>query len=76
MKREGVRTETRDGVMTITLDRPERGNALLPNMMAMFRELWSEGQRPTADELLKELTSAEIELEAVAEYVRDALAAA
>jgi hypothetical protein len=30
----------------------------------------------TADEMLKELTSAEIELEAVAEYVRDSLAAA
>jgi hypothetical protein len=42
---------------------------------SLLRELWSEGQRPTADELLKELTSAEIELEAVAEYVRDALAA-
>ena len=27
----------------------------------------------TADEMLKELTSAEIELEAVAEYVRDSL---
>ena len=43
---------------------------------SLLRELWSEGQRPTADELLKELTSAEIELEAVTEYVRDALAAA
>jgi hypothetical protein len=43
---------------------------------SLLRELWSEGQRPTADELLKELTNAEIELEAVAEYVRDALAAA
>jgi oligoendopeptidase F len=43
---------------------------------SLLRELWSEGQRPTADELLKELASAEIELEAVAEYVRDALAAA
>jgi hypothetical protein len=43
---------------------------------SLLRELWSEGQRPTADELLKDLTSAEIELEAVAEYVRDALAAA
>ena len=42
---------------------------------SLLRELWSEGQRPTADELLKELTSAEIELEAVTEYVRDALAA-
>jgi hypothetical protein len=43
---------------------------------SLLRELWSEGQRPTADELLTELASAEIELEAVAEYVRDALAAA
>jgi len=42
---------------------------------SLLRELWSEGQRLTADELLKELTSAEIELDGVAEYVRDALAA-
>jgi oligoendopeptidase F len=43
---------------------------------SLLRELWSEGQRPTADEILKELTSAEIELEAVAEYARESLAAA
>ncbi len=43
---------------------------------SLLRELWSEGQRLTADELLKELTAAEIELEGVAECVRDALAAA
>ena len=43
---------------------------------SLLRELWSEGQSMTADEMLKELTSAEIELEAVTEYVRDALAAA
>ncbi len=43
---------------------------------SLLRELWFEGQRLSADELLKELTSAEIELEGVAEYVRDALAAA
>ena len=42
---------------------------------SLVRELWSEGQRLTADEILKELTSAEIELEAVAEYVRESLAA-
>jgi hypothetical protein len=41
---------------------------------SLLRELWSEGQRLTADELLKELTSAEIELEAVSESVRDGLA--
>jgi hypothetical protein len=43
---------------------------------SLLQELWSEGQRLTADELLKELTSADIELEAVAEHVREALAAA
>ena len=43
---------------------------------SLLRELWSEGQRPNADEILKDLTSAEIELEAVAEYVREARAAA
>jgi len=43
---------------------------------SLLRELWGEGQRLTADELLKELTSAEIELEAVTEHVREALAAA
>ncbi len=42
---------------------------------SLLRELWSEGQRPTADEILKELTSAEIELESVTEYVRESLAA-
>ena len=30
---------------------------------SLVRELWSEGQRLTADEILKELTSAEIELD-------------
>jgi hypothetical protein len=42
---------------------------------SLLRELWSEGQRLTADELLKELTSAEIDLEAVSEHVREGLAA-
>jgi hypothetical protein len=42
----------------------------------LLHDLWSEGQRPTADEILKDVTGTEIELEAVAEYVRDALAAA
>ena len=43
---------------------------------SLLRELWAEGQRLTADELLKEVTSAEIELEAVSEHVREALAGA
>ena len=42
---------------------------------SLLRELWSEGQSMTADEMLKELTSAEIELEAVAEYAREAIQA-
>lgn len=42
----------------------------------LLRELWSLGQGPTADELLRDVTGAEIELEAVAERVREGLAAA
>ena len=40
---------------------------------SLLRELWAEGQRPTADEILRDLTGSEIELEAVAEQVREAL---
>jgi hypothetical protein len=43
---------------------------------ALVRELWSEGQKPTADEILQDVTGASIELEAVADRVREALAAA
>jgi hypothetical protein len=43
---------------------------------ALVRELWNEGQKPTADELLQDVTGARIELEAVADRVREALAAA
>ena len=32
---------------------------------SLLRELWAEGQRLTADELLRELTSAEVELPSV-----------
>ena len=42
---------------------------------SLLRELWSEGQRLSADEILGELTSAQIELEAVADFVKDSLAA-
>ena len=42
---------------------------------SLIRELWSEGQKPTADELLREVTGAEVELEAAAERVRESLAA-
>ena len=40
---------------------------------SLLRELWSLGQKPTADEILQELTGAEIELEAVAERAREGL---
>ena len=40
---------------------------------SLLRELWSEGQRQTADELLKEVAGSELELAAVAERAREAL---
>jgi len=43
---------------------------------SLLRELWSEGQKPTADEILREVSGQTIELEAAAERIRDALAAA
>ncbi|HVD65644.1 MAG TPA: hypothetical protein VNB65_01995 [Gaiellaceae bacterium] len=36
---------------------------------SLLRELWAEGQRPTADELLGEVASAELDLSAVAERI-------
>jgi hypothetical protein len=43
---------------------------------SLLRELWEEGQAPTADELLKDVTGQELELDAVAERIREALALA
>lgn len=43
---------------------------------SLLRELWSEGQKPTADEILSDVTGAELELDAVADRIREALAAA
>ncbi|MBA2461543.1 MAG: hypothetical protein H0V45_07250 [Actinobacteria bacterium] len=40
---------------------------------ALLRDLWSLGQKPTADELLHDVTGAAVELEAVAEEIRAAL---
>jgi hypothetical protein len=40
---------------------------------SLLRELWGEGQRHTADELLKEVTGAELEMEAVADRIREGL---
>jgi len=41
---------------------------------SLLRDLWSLGQKPTADELLEEVTGSGIEMEAVAERVREGLA--
>jgi hypothetical protein len=40
---------------------------------SLLRELWAEGQRPTADELLKDVSGSEIEMSAVADRVRERL---
>jgi len=40
---------------------------------SLLRDLWAQGQRPTADELLREVSGSEIEMEAVAERVRESL---
>ena len=42
---------------------------------SLLRELWTEGQRLTADEILHELTGGEIDLEAVVERSREPLRA-
>jgi hypothetical protein len=57
--------------------REKFGNAWFTRKDAgsLIRELWSEGQKPTADELLREVTGATLELEAAADPVREALAA-
>jgi hypothetical protein len=54
------------------------GNAWFSRREAgsLLRELWAEGQKPTADELLREITGEKLELAAVADRVREALAAA
>ena len=40
---------------------------------SLLQELWAEGQRPTADELLEQVTGAKLEMEAVADRVRESL---
>jgi oligoendopeptidase F len=54
------------------------GNAWFSRREAgsLLRELWAEGQRPTADELLRDVTGETLELAAVGDRVREALAAA
>ena len=41
---------------------------------SLLRELWSEGQRHAPDELVREVTGAAIEMDAVADRVREKLA--
>jgi hypothetical protein len=54
------------------------GNAWFSRREAgsLLRELWAEGQKPTADELLNDVTGETLELAAVGDSVREALAAA
>jgi len=40
---------------------------------SLLVELWGLGQKPNADELLKDVTGAPVEMEAVAEHVRAAI---
>ena len=40
---------------------------------SLLRELWSLGQKPTADELLHDVTGAELQMAAVADRVRESL---
>jgi hypothetical protein len=40
---------------------------------SLLVELWALGQKPNADELLRDVTGAAVELEAVAEHVREAI---
>jgi hypothetical protein len=51
------------------------GNAWFTKREAgsLLRELWNEGQKPTADEILADVTGQGIELEAVADRIREAL---
>jgi oligoendopeptidase F len=53
------------------------GNAWFSRREAgsLLRELWELGQKPTADELLEELAGEKLELAAVGDRVREALAA-
>src|SRR5438876_1415766 len=38
---------------------------------SLLRELWGEGQRMTADEMLREVTGAAVEMESVADIIRE-----
>ncbi len=61
-----------------TFLRVKFGNAWFTRKDAgsLIRDLWSEGQKPTADEILHEVAGETLELEAAAERIREGLAAA
>ena len=40
---------------------------------SLLRELWGEGQKMRAEEMLKEVTGSTLEMEAVADRVREVL---
>jgi hypothetical protein len=56
--------------------RSEFGNAWFARREAgdLLRELWSLGQGPTADELLRDVTGAKLEMASVAQRVGEGLA--
>ena len=58
-----------------TFLREEFGSAWFARREAgsLLRELWSEGQRPTADVLLRDVTGADLELESVVERIAEPL---
>jgi enoyl-CoA hydratase/carnithine racemase len=39
---DGLRYEVRDGVATVTIDRPDRGNSLTPPMQWTMKAIWEE----------------------------------
>ena len=57
--------------------REEFGHAWFARREAgsLLRELWREGQRPTADELVHEVTGADVHLDAVVERIEESVAA-
>ena len=57
--------------------RSERGNEWFARRDAgeLLLELWSLGQGPTADELLRDVTGAKLELASVVDRIREGLAA-
>ena len=39
---DGVLYQKRDGIATITINRPDRGNSLAPHMQALFKAIWAD----------------------------------